>query len=213
MKLELAQSAGFCYGVRRAVELAEQTAGDGEPCVMLGSIIHNQDVIGRLEERGLRVVQRPDEVPAGCRVIIRSHGESRAVYEALQARNARILDATCPNVKRIHEIVSRAEEQGRQVVIVGTPDHPEVTAIAGWCRNAAVLRTLAGEEKMQALRSSTNRDADAKVLFEQLKKDSAYAFEDMTPPPPPYSAGTGTTVLMANNAAMRSAMGLPAEKK
>ena len=139
MKLELAQSAGFCYGVRRAVELAEQTAGDGEPCVMLGSIIHNQDVIGRLEERGLRVVQRPDEVPAGCRVIIRSHGESRAVYEALQARNARILDATCPNVKRIHEIVSRAEEQGRQVVIVGTPDHPEVTAIAGWCRNAAVL--------------------------------------------------------------------------
>ena len=80
-------------------------------------------------------------------------------------------------------------------------------------RNAAVLRTLAGEEKMQALRASTNRDADAKVLFEQLKKDSAYAFEDMTPPPPPYSAGTGTTVLMANNAAMRSAMGLPAEKK
>ena len=80
-------------------------------------------------------------------------------------------------------------------------------------RNAAVLRTLAGEEKMQALRASTNRDADAKVLFEQLKKDSAYAFEDMTPPPPPYSAGTGTTVLMADNAAMRSAMGLPAEKK
>ena len=115
MKVMLAKSAGFCYGVRRAVELAEQTAGDGEPCVMLGSIIHNQDVIGRLEERGLKVVQRPDEVPAGCRVIIRSHGESRAVYKALQARNARILDATCPNVKRIHEIVSHAEEQGRQV--------------------------------------------------------------------------------------------------
>ena len=146
MKLELAQSAGFCYGVHRAVELAEQTAGDGEPCVMLGSIIHNQDVIGRLEERGLKVVQRPDEVPAGCRVIIRSHGESRAVYEALQARNARILDATCPNVKRIHEIVSHAEEQGRQVVIVGMPDHPEVTAIAGWCRNAAVLP---GEEALE----------------------------------------------------------------
>lgn len=80
-------------------------------------------------------------------------------------------------------------------------------------RNAAVLRTLAGEERMQALRASTNRDADAKTLFEQLKKDSAYAFEDMTPPPPPYAAGTGTTVVMANNAAMRSAMGLPAEKK
>ena len=100
MKLELARSAGFCYGVRRAVELAEQAAAQGTPCVMLGSIIHNQAVIGRLAEQGLRSVKTPEEVPDGASVIIRSHGESRETYRRLEAQGADILDATCPNVKR-----------------------------------------------------------------------------------------------------------------
>ena len=138
-KLELAKSAGFCYGVRRAVELAEQTAASGRPCVMLGSIIHNRDVVERLAAQGLTAVDRPEQVPSGGAVLIRSHGESRAVYEQLRARGVEILDATCPNVTHIHQIVQQAEEQGRQPVIIGTPDHPEVTAIAGWCRRPVVL--------------------------------------------------------------------------
>ena len=147
MKLELARSAGFCYGVRRAVELAEQAAAQGTPCVMLGSIIHNQAVIGRLAEQGLRSVKTPEEVPDGASVIIRSHGESRAVYETLERRGAQVLDATCPNVTRIHEIVRQAEEQGRRPIIVGTPDHPEVTAIAGWCREPVVVSGAEALEK------------------------------------------------------------------
>ena len=147
MKLELARSAGFCYGVRRAVELAEQAAAQGTPCVMLGSIIHNQAVIGRLAEQGLRSVKTPEEVPDGASVIIRSHGESRTVYKTLESRGAQILDATCPNVTRIHEIVRQAEEQGRRPVIVGTPDHPEVTAIAGWCREPVVVSGAEALEK------------------------------------------------------------------
>ena len=146
MKVILAKSAGFCYGVRRAVELAEETARRGEPCVMLGSIIHNRDVVDRLAAQGLRAVDRPDQVPEGSGVLIRSHGESRATYEALRARGAKILDATCPNVSRIHQIVSQAEERGRQPVIVGTPDHPEVLAIAGWCHRPAVV---SGEEELE----------------------------------------------------------------
>ena len=146
MKVILAKSAGFCYGVRRAVELAEETARRGEPCVMLGSIIHNRDVVDRLAAQGLRAVDRPDQVPEGSGVLIRSHGESRATYEALRARGAKILDATCPNVSRIHQIVSQAEERGRQPVIVGTPDHPEVLAIAGWCLRPAVV---SGEEELE----------------------------------------------------------------
>ena len=146
MKVILAKSAGFCYGVRRAVELAEETARRGEPCVMLGSIIHNRDVVDRLAAQGLRAVDRPDQVSEGSGVLIRSHGESRATYEALRARGAKILDATCPNVSRIHQIVSQAEERGRQPVIVGTPDHPEVLAIAGWCRRPAVV---SGEEELE----------------------------------------------------------------
>ena len=146
MKLVLAKSAGFCYGVRRAVELAEETAKQGEPCVMLGSIIHNQDVMDHLASQGLRAVERPEEVPDGSAVIIRSHGESRAVHEGLEARGVRVLDATCPNVTRIHQIVAQAEERGRQPVIVGTPDHPEVRAIAGWCRHPVVL---SGEKDLE----------------------------------------------------------------
>ena len=139
MKIRIANSAGFCYGVRRAVELAEGAARSGEPCVMLGPIIHNQDMMDHLARHGLRAVVRPEEVPEGSEVIIRSHGESRAVHEGLHARGVRILDATCPNVTRIHQIVARAEEQGRQPIIIGTRDHPEVLAIAGWCCRPVVL--------------------------------------------------------------------------
>ena len=146
MSVVLAKSAGFCYGVRRAVELAERTAEEGRPCVMLGSIIHNKDVIARLAEKGLTAVERPEDVPEGSAVIIRSHGEGRAVYDQLQARGVEILDATCPNVTRIHQIVAQAEETGRQPVIVGTPDHPEVTAIAGWCSHPVVV---SGAEELE----------------------------------------------------------------
>ena len=146
MSVVLAKSAGFCYGVRRAVELAERTAVEGRPCVMLGSIIHNKDVIARLAEKGLTAVERPEDVPEGSAVIIRSHGEGRAVYDQLRARGVEILDATCPNVTRIHQIVAQAEETGRQPVIVGTPDHPEVTAIAGWCSHPVVV---SGAEELE----------------------------------------------------------------
>ena len=146
MSVVLAKSAGFCYGVRRAVELAERTAEEGRPCVMLGSIIHNKDVIARLAEKGLTAVERPEDVPEGSAVIIRSHGEGRAVYDQLRARGVEILDATCPNVTRIHQIVAQAEETGRQPVIVGTPDHPEVAAIAGWCSHPVVV---SGAEELE----------------------------------------------------------------
>ena len=146
MSVVLAKSAGFCYGVRRAVELAERTAEEGRPCVMLGSIIHNKDVIARLAEKGLTAVERPEDVPEGSAVIIRSHGEGRTVYDQLRARGVEILDATCPNVTRIHQIVAQDEETGRQPVIVGTPDHPEVTAIAGWCSHPVVV---SGAEELE----------------------------------------------------------------
>ena len=135
MRLVLAKSAGFCYGVRRAVELAQEKAAQGVPCVILGSIIHNRDVMDRLAAQGLRAVERPEEVPDGCAVIIRSHGEGRAVHEYFARRGTEVFDATCPNVTHIHNIVAQAENQGRQPVIVGTPDHPEVLAIAGWCKD------------------------------------------------------------------------------
>ena len=162
MKIVLARSAGFCYGVRRAVELAEETAKKGDPCVMLGSIIHNQDMIDHLAKQGMHCVDCVEEVPVGSFVIVRSHGESRAVHQALQDRGAVILNATCPNVTHIHQIVSKAEQQGRVPVIVGTPDHPEVKAIAGWCENPVVL---SGEEDLSKWLENAPENRDLPLTF------------------------------------------------
>ena len=139
MKLELAKSAGFCYGVRRAVHLAEQAAEEGRVCVMLGPIIHNSSVIDYLKARGVGMIQAPEEAQPGTTVIIRSHGEGKAAYDLLAERGCPLIDATCPNVSRIHQIVSQAEADGRQVIIIGTPTHPEVEAIAGWCAHPLVF--------------------------------------------------------------------------
>ena len=162
MKIVLAQSAGFCYGVRRAVELAEETARKGDPCVMLGYIIHNKDMIDHLAGMGMRCVERVEDVPAGYNVIVRSHGESRAVHEQLERQGATILNATCPNVTHIHKVVSEAEAKGRVPVIVGTPDHPEVMAIAGWCEHPVVV---SGEEELSKWLENNPKNRDLPLTF------------------------------------------------
>ncbi len=140
MKLTVAKTAGFCYGVKRAVELAEKTARSGQSCVMLGPVIHNRRVIARLSALGVTVADTPEAVPTGATVILRSHGEGQAVYEALRRRKVQIVDATCPNVSRIHTLARSAQEEGRQVIIIGAADHPEVKAIAGWCQNPLIFQ-------------------------------------------------------------------------
>ena len=139
MKLTLAQSAGFCYGVQRAVELAQNAARSGGDCVMLGPIIHNDQMIARLAAQGVGCISAPEQARPGQTVIIRSHGEGRETFRRLEERGAKVLDATCPNVVRIHQIVAEAEQRGRQPVIIGTPTHPEITAIAGWCAHPVIL--------------------------------------------------------------------------
>ena len=165
MTVTVAKTAGFCYGVKRAVELAQQAAQDGKPCVMLGPIIHNAHVVDALAEQGIGCVNSPEEVPEGSRVIIRSHGESQAVYEQLRARGAEILDATCPNVGRIHELVRKAEQNGRLPVIVGTRTHPEVVATAGWCQRALVVES--GQELEDWLREALERRHQPLTLVSQ----------------------------------------------
>ena len=127
-----AKSAGFCYGVRRAVELAEKTARETGGCVMLGSIIHNANVVARLERLGARQADTPDQVCPGDTVIIRSHGETKQVLERLEAMGARCVNATCPNVLHIQHIVSRAGQAGRNPLVIGEPHHPEVMGAASW---------------------------------------------------------------------------------
>ena len=143
----LAKSAGFCYGVRRAVELARRTAEGGGNCWMLGDLIHNRFVVEDLARRGIRktadsALLGPDDI-----VIIRSHGELKSVLDALEQRGVRCVNATCPNVIRIQRLVAQAEAEGRQPVIIGEAAHPEVAGIASWCLSPLVFD---GPESVQA---------------------------------------------------------------
>ncbi len=141
MNVKIAKSAGFCFGVNRAVELVEQAAKSGKKVVTLGPIIHNRHAVAHFEEMGVKVISKPEEATKENTVIIRSHGVTRKVYEALEKQEAEIVDATCPFVKRIHGIVSNAQQGGQLPVIIGTRAHPEVEGIAGWCSECKIFET------------------------------------------------------------------------
>ena len=147
MKTILANTAGFCFGVDRAVSLVQSAVDQGKRVCTLGPIIHNKHVIEHFETKGVQEISEPEEAEKGSCVVIRSHGVSKAVYNRLASQDVEILDATCPFVKRIHKIVSAAEELGRQPVIIGTATHPEVRAIAGWCSSPLVFETPEELEK------------------------------------------------------------------
>ena len=141
MSVTVAKSAGFCFGVNRAVELVEQAAKEDKQVCTLGPIIHNRHAVAHFEKMGVRVIASPEEAVAGQTVVIRSHGVTRAVAEQLDERGVQVIDATCPFVKRIHSIVSKAEEEGRLPVIIGTRSHPEVEGIAGWCGDCRIFES------------------------------------------------------------------------
>ena len=141
MSVTLAKNAGFCFGVSRAVELVEQAAGEGKSVLTLGPIIHNRHVVQKFEALGVQVISEPTQATAGSTVIIRSHGVTKAVMQALEARGVQIIDATCPFVKRIHSIVEKADAEGVLSVIIGTRSHPEVEGIAGWCSRCVVFES------------------------------------------------------------------------
>ena len=146
MRVIQAKSAGFCYGVERAVRLAEQTAREKGGCVMLGSIIHNAHVVRELEQLGGRCVNSVEEISPGDTVIIRSHGERKEVFDRLAEGGVQCVDATCPNVQRIQQLVAQADGEGRTPIIIGEEHHPEVIGVASWSRRSMIFET---PEKLQ----------------------------------------------------------------
>lgn len=134
MKVELAKSAGFCFGVEKAVNTVyEEAKKDNDIVYTLGPIIHNEEVVKDMKKRGVEAVKIEDlaSLPKGT-VIIRSHGVSREIFNFVKRSGHRVVDATCPFVKKIHAIVSVQSGKGKTVVIIGNPEHPEVMGIRGW---------------------------------------------------------------------------------
>ncbi len=165
MRVEIAKTAGFCPGVKRAVDMVEEAARSGVPTVTYGPIIHNHHVVERFAKMGVHEVSHFSEVTPGTQVIIRSHGVSQAVYEGLKRQGAVIQDATCPYVKRIHQIVSQGSEQGRTPIIIGIPTHPEVEAIAGWCKDPRVFENA--EDLKRWLLENPNRQHMPLIMVSQ----------------------------------------------
>ena len=135
MEVIVAKTAGFCFGVRRAVEqVYEQIEKAERPVYTFGPIIHNEQVVEDLAQKGVRVIDTEEELETvrDAIVIIRSHGVGKHIYDLLERNGVTMVDATCPFVKKIHRIVQEQQAAGRRVIIVGNPDHPEVQGIRGW---------------------------------------------------------------------------------
>ncbi|MBR7084695.1 MAG: 4-hydroxy-3-methylbut-2-enyl diphosphate reductase, partial [Oscillospiraceae bacterium] len=133
MKIKVAESAGFCFGVDRAVNLVYQALKQHKPVATLGSIIHNTDVVKDMQSRGARIIQDVSELRPNEYVVIRSHGVPKAVYDQIHLLGNPVLDATCPFVKRIHKIVAEETAKGSFILIAGDESHPEVQGIIGHC--------------------------------------------------------------------------------
>ena len=158
MEVRLAKTAGFCFGVKRAVETVYDQVENcgGEKIYTYGPIIHNEEVVKDLNSKGVDVLNTMEELEALTEgiVIIRSHGVSKDVYDILEERGVKCVDATCPFVKKIHKIVEKENENGTHIIIIGDEKHPEVQGIKGWAKDhVTVIKT---EEEAEAYQAPEN---------------------------------------------------------
>ena len=153
--IRVAETAGFCFGVRRAVDIAEKLGVEGKRACTIGPIIHNAHVVSHLESLGVPSVKSVDDIPSDTLAVIRSHGVPLKVYDNLKQRGIDYADATCPYVMRIHKIVREAYSRGCDVVIIGKKEHPEVLGTAGQCGNAEIIGSEAEAEEFVKRRENT----------------------------------------------------------
>ncbi len=174
MKIELAGTAGFCFGVKRAVDTVYEQirAHKGEDIYTYGPIIHNEEVIKDIERLGVRVLHTKEELERLEKgiVIIRSHGVPRSIYTFLEQKNITIIDATCPFVKKIHRIVSEKSGEGAHIIIIGNNSHPEVEGIRGWAGDeTTVIQNVQEAEEFQILDRYKKVCAVAQTTFNYNK--------------------------------------------
>ncbi|MBQ4536355.1 MAG: 4-hydroxy-3-methylbut-2-enyl diphosphate reductase [Lachnospiraceae bacterium] len=149
MEVKLAECAGFCFGVKRAVDTVYEQLKTGKTIYTYGPIVHNEEVVRDLEEKGVRVIENLEELrnmkgttegaENAVTVIIRAHGVPREVCSIIEEKGFECVDATCPFVKRIHRIVEKESKEGKHIIIVGNPGHPEVEGIKGWCEGPVTI--------------------------------------------------------------------------
>ena len=175
-----AENAGFCFGVKQAIEKAEKAAESSRGRIFsMGSLIHNERVTKDLEKKGIRIIESLDDAAKGDMVIIRSHGEGKAFYDMADVKAVSLIDATCPFVAKIHKLV---HDTDKQVVIVGDKEHPEVMGIFGWCRRPALVvssyeeASAIEEDDLFVVTQTTIREDMLLSVIEALK-DNGKSFQ------------------------------------
>lgn len=163
MNIILAKTAGFCFGVNKAMDMVYSLLDEGKRVCTLGPIIHNPQVVLQLEKRGVRIVESPGEVPDGATLVIRSHGVPSDVYDTIRKSCVLMCDATCPFVAKIHKIVSKESTDGAAVLIAGNDGHPEVIGIRGHCANQSFV--FSTPEELTALAEKSGLSSSDKVVM------------------------------------------------
>lgn len=153
MEYILAKSAGFCFGVKRGVEIADKFLTENKTVYSLGHMIHNKCVIEKFEEKGMIVEENIDNILDNSDVIIRAHGVPLEVYNNLKAKNINIIDTTCINVQKIHDLVLEYSNLGYTIVIIGKREHPEVVGIQGWVEgDSYIIESIDELDKIRGLK-------------------------------------------------------------
>lgn len=151
-KVIIADNAGFCFGVKRAMNMAweELISNKDKKVYALGPLIHNKQAVSKYEEKGLITVDSMEQIEDGnLEMVIRSHGVAKKIYDEAEIRKIDIIDTTCPFVKKIHQIVNKNYKEGKQVLVLGDKDHPEIIGINGWCMDKAIIaKTLEDAKKI-----------------------------------------------------------------
>jgi 4-hydroxy-3-methylbut-2-enyl diphosphate reductase len=153
MEVLLAEEFGFCFGVERAVDLVEEALAEGGTIRSLGALIHNSQEMQRLEQRGVTTISSPAEADTKTTAVIRAHGVTPEVQRELEENAAQVIDATCPFVTRVQHLAERAAKEGRDVVVAGNPDHPEMIGVVGYAPdNTYVVRDASEVARLPSLR-------------------------------------------------------------
>lgn len=182
MKVTVAKSAGFCFGVKRAVEMVYKQAGQETNVYTYGPIIHNDEVVGDLEKKGVHMIHGMDDLE-NCQkgtVIIRSHGVSKEIYDRLEKKGMKIVDATCPFVKKIHNLVREHSLAGEYIIIIGNPDHPEVEGIQGWCTEpVSIIETKEQAEEFVLFFDEYSKNKNQKICIVSQTTFNYKNFQDL----------------------------------
>lgn len=184
MEIFIAEHAGYCYGVKRAVDTAIKNLekNSAKNIYSLGPLIHNDQAVEVLKEKGLKVINKISDIESGV-VIIRSHGVGKSIYDYAEENSISLVDATCPFVKKIQKIVYKMHKSGNNIIIIGDKDHPEIIGINGWCNNSAIIgKSISDFEEI-----SFNKEKYVVVvqttmnlkIYEEIKKYLENKIEDV----------------------------------